>query len=60
MALPNVEHLVPAVPSNYEKYAVQGIEVYIPILLPLEKPLKFVLKKFLMVKYIDVEGVKLF
>ena len=59
-SLPSVEYLVPSVLNQYDQFILNGINIYIYKYISLETTLKFVLKKFFLLKYIDVEGVKLF
>lgn len=58
--MPSIEHTEPAALNQYDHYLVDNINVYIDRLAKAEfGELKFVLKNFLMLKYIDVEGIKL-
>ena len=60
VSLPNVEYLVPVALNKYNHYLVDNINVYIYKLAKAEVgELRFVFKHFLLLKYVDVEGIKL-
>lgn len=59
-SMPSVEYTEPAALNQYDHYLVDNINVYIDRLAKAEVgELKFVFKNFLMLKYVDVEGIKL-
>ena len=60
ISLPNVEYLEPAALNEYNHYLVDNINVYIYKFVKAEVgELKFVFKNFLILKYVDVKGIKL-
>lgn len=60
VSMPSVEYSEPAALNQYNYYLVDNINVYIDRLAKAETgELKFVFKNFLMLKYVDVEGIKL-
>jgi hypothetical protein len=59
-SMPSVKYAEPAALNHYDHYLVDNINVYIDRLAKAEEEeLKFVFKNFLMLKYVDVEGIKL-
>lgn len=60
VSTPSVEYKVPVALYQYDYYLVDNINVYIDKLAKSEAgELKFIIKNFLKLKYIDVEGIKL-
>jgi hypothetical protein len=58
--MPSVGYVEPAALNQYDYYLVDNINVYIDRLAKAEVgELKFSFKNFLMLKYVDVEGIKL-
>ena len=57
--MPNIEHVEPAVPSRYDLYKIDYINIYIWKGIAVEEELKFVLKSFFLLKYVEVYGIKL-
>lgn len=55
---PSVEHIKPTSLADYNHYNLNDIDVYIDKVTPADE-LIFVLKSFLALKYIDVQGIKL-
>jgi len=57
--MPNVEYSEPAALKQYYYYSVDNINVFISKAAKVDGVLKFVLKNFLTIKSVDVEGIKL-
>lgn len=58
--MPSVGYVEPVALHQYDHYLVDKINVYIDKLAKAEVgELKFSFKNFLMLKYVDVEGIKL-
>jgi hypothetical protein len=60
VSTPTIEYAEPAALNSYDHYLVDNINVYVDRLAKSEVgELKFVFKNLLMLKYVDVEGIKL-
>jgi hypothetical protein len=57
--MPNIEYAEPAALNQYYHYLIDDINIYIWKLVSTNGELEFVLKNFLMLKYVDVVGIKL-
>lgn len=60
VSMPTVEYAEPAALSIYNHYYVDNINVYIDRYAKAEAgELKFIVKNLVLLKYVDVEGIKL-
>lgn len=58
--MPSIEYKEPVALNQYDYYLVDNINVYIDKQAKAETgEVKFIFKSLLMLKYIDVEGIKL-
>lgn len=57
---PRVEYKEPVSVNQYDHYLIDNVNVYVDRFAKAEAgELKFILKNFVMLKYVDVEGIKL-
>lgn len=58
-SMPNIGHVEPSVPSKYDLYKIDDVNIYLWKGIAVEEELKFILKSFFSLKYVEVNGIKL-